>query len=312
MSAGETRRRNWVKILIVAVPVWLLGSGAVGLWLHFQQEEKERQKQPHAYRKDINPASLADDYEKIITRIGPRHLGSNTATDGLKRMASMLGGALGTSNIGYEVQRFALIGADEKAAPILLVDVLCRQTKQEIWVVIPYDSPPEMPVGSASASAVTVSLAVAQSLIGKPLERNVRFLYLPAAYAEEDRRMNAAAQVQRMIAASTAEVEVVVLGTMLHAGELMALARDSSHSVRAAGNPCTVSEDAAICLQEDGELSALLHNIDVSAALLFKKHPDDMNEAMEDGIKAPTDVLGESADQVAELLTHMAGTAEKK
>jgi hypothetical protein len=305
-------RWNWVKILIVAVPVWLLVSGGVGLWLHFHYQEKERQEQPHAYRKDINAASLVDDFTKITEQIGPRHTQTEEARTGLHRMAAMIDGALGTSNIGYEVQRIAAVGSGDGKAPLFLMDVLRRTTSEEIWLVVPYDSTPEMSRGSASASAVAVSFAVAQSLIGQPLDRNVRILYVPSAYSDEQMRMDTAAQVQRLIASTKSAAQVLVLGTMLHEGELVALMRQSGQPLSNAGKLVKVSEDAAICLQGDGEFSALLHEMNLPSALLFKMPEQQMAASLEDGIKAPATVLAESAGQVVQVLRHLASQPQKK
>lgn len=301
-----------MKILIVAVPVWLLLSGGVGLWLHFHYQKKESQEQPHAYRKDINPESLVDDFTKITEQIGPRHAQTEQARVGLQRMASMIDGALGVNNIGYEVQRVAAVGSGDGKTPLLMTDVLRRSTKEEIWLVVPYDSPTDMPRGSASASAVAVSFAVAQSLIAQPLDRNVRFLFVPAAFADEQMRLDIAAQVQRLIATSKAAVQVLVLGTMLHEGELVALMRQTGQPLAEAGKLVKVSEDATICLQGDGEFSALLHEMNLPAALLFKMPEQEMEASLEDGIKAPSAVLAESAGQVVQLLRHLATTPQKK
>ena len=309
----ETKRRSWVKFLIVAVPVWLIVSGGVGLWAHFHYQEKERLEQNHVYRKDINPASLADDFAKISQQIGARHHGSDEGRAALLRMASMIEGSLGASNIGYEVKKMAGVESAGMTAPLLLTDVLRRKSKEEIWLIVPYDSPASLPRGAASASAVTVSFAVAQSLVGQPLERNVRFLYVPMIYAEEQERLDMAARVQRMIASSGAAVQVLVMGSMLHSGELVALTRDSEQALlREAGNLVTVSEDAEICLQGDGEFSSLLYELNLPAALLLKKPESEMSEMLEDGIQAPANVLAQSAEQVVQVLWRMAGTAQKK
>ncbi len=306
------RRINWVKILIVAVPVWLLVSGGIGLWAHFHYEEKERQEQRHAFRKDINALSLVDDFNKITQQIGPRYHASEEGRNGLQRMASMIEGSLGISNIGYEVKKVASLQDAESVAPLLLADVMRRETKEEIWLIVPYDSPASLPRGAASASAVSVSFAVAQSLVGQPLQRNVRFLYVPMAYAEEQ-RLDMAAQVRRLIGSTRVAVQVLVLGSMLHEGKMLALARDTELPLlRDAGDLIVISEGTEICFQDDGEISSLLHEMNVPAALLFKKPDSEMSALLEDGIQAPAKVLAQSAEQVVAVLLRLSNPTQKK
>jgi hypothetical protein len=313
MTTAARRSLPWAKILIVAVPVWLLVSGGVGLYLHFHYQEKERQEQQHAYRKDINAKSLADDFSKISSWVGARHHQTAEARSGLLRMASMIEGSLGVNNIGYEVSKIAGKAHGDFTAPLLLADVLRRKTKEELWLIVPYDSPAELTRGQASASAVAVSFAVAQSLVGRSFERNVRFLYVPMAYADEQDRLDMAAQVQRVIATQGGAIQVLVLGSLLHEGKLTALTRDSGQPLlRNAADLVTASEDAEICLQGDGEFSSLLFEMNVPAALLLKKPLAEMNAEQEDSLEPGTTVLARSAADVAEVVVRLAGESQKK
>jgi hypothetical protein len=313
MTTDSRTSWSWTKLLIVAVPVWLLVSGGVGLFLHFHYQEKERQEQQHAYRKDINAKSLADDFSKISSWVGARHHQSAEARAGLLRMASMIEGALGVNNIGYEVSKMAGQTQDDFAAPLLLADVLRRKTKEEIWVIVPYDSPASLPRGQASASAVAVSFAVAQSLVGRRFERNVRFLYVPMAYADEPSRRDMAAQVQRVIAVQGGSMQVLVLGSMLHEGKLTALTRDARQPLlREASDLVNASEDAEIGLQGEGDFAALLFEMNVPASLLLKKPVAKMTAEQEDSIDPGAVVLAQSASDVVEVLTRLAVDTQKK
>lgn len=313
MTTAASRSLPWAKILIVAVPVWLLVSGGVGLYLHFHYQEKERQEQQHAYRKDINAKSLADDFLKISSLIGARHHQTPEARAGLLRMASMIEGSLGVNNIGYEVTKIAGKAHGDLTAPLLLADVLRRKTKEELWLIVPYDSPAELPRGQASASAVAVSFAVAQSLVGRSFVRNVRFLYVPMAYADEQDRLDMAAQVQRVISTQGGAIQVLVLGSMLHESKLTALTRDARQPLlREAADLMSASEDAQICLQEDGDFSSLLFEMNVPASLLLKRPLAEMNTEQEDSLEPGSTVLARSAADVAEVLIHLAGESQKK
>jgi hypothetical protein len=308
MSEHAPQRKLGIKILIVAIPVWLAVSGGVGLWLHFRQQEKERQEQKHAYRKDINQKSLADDFAKITRQIGARHHATETSREALLRMAAMIEGAMGPNNIGYEVKRLAGKEQSGITAPLLVADVLRRKTRDEIWLIVPYDSPREMPVGQASASAVAVSFAVAQSLVGQPLERNVRFLFVPMVYADAQDQLDTAAQVQRLIAVQGAPRLVLVLGSMLHEGKLQLCS-----STAAADDLLTgLTEVAAIRAQNDDAFSSLLSEKNLPAVLLQKRPNAEMTREQEDQMPAGSEIMANAAEDVARLLRHLASDPQKK
>jgi hypothetical protein len=280
------------KILIVVLPVWLAVSGGIGLWLHFQQQEKERQEQKHAYRQDIRAESVADDMQKIVERIGARHEGTEAGKIGLQRMAAMIEGALGLNNIGYEVSKVASRGDDEKVSPILLCDVMRRQTAEEIWVLVPYDSPSYLPRGQASASAVAVSFAVAQSLVGSTLPRNIRFAYLPAAYGAIAQRREMTERLQRLMKRRGAVDHVVVLGSMI-SEDLVVQDMGKSPSDQALwGELWPASEWPLSLLRAEGELP--------------------MNEQELDACPVGSKVLASNAAQVVEQLRAWANEPQKK
>lgn len=313
MSEQEKSGGLGVKWLIVAIPVWLALSGGVGLWLHFRQEEKNRQKQEHAYRKDIDAKSLADDFIKIVDLLGPRHDRSDQARESLQRMASMIEGAMGLNNIGYEVTRAAGRESRGISAPVLMADVLRRKTEKEIWMIVPYDSPPQLSRGQSSASTVAVSMAVAQSLVGRDIDHNIRFLFVPSAFAEEQERLDAAAQVKRLIGAQGVPRFVLVAGGMLHGGRLSLVSSEAgSPIVREMQELVSVAQDASICLQDDDEFSSLLAEMNLPAALICSLPPDRVTAEQEDEMPAAKNVMAESASQLVALLLRLSSDTQKK
>jgi hypothetical protein len=280
------------KILIVVLPVWLAVSGGIGLWLHFQQQEKERQEQKHAYRQDIRAESVADDMQKIVERIGARHEASEAGKIGLVRMAAMIEGALGLNNIGYEVSKVASRGDDENVSPILLCDVMRRQTAEEIWVLVPYDSPSDLSRGQASASAVAVSFAVAQSLVGSTLPRNIRFAYLPAAHGAIEQRREMTERLQRLMKRRGAVVRVAVIGSMI-SEDLVVQDMGKSPSDQALWSELWPANEWPLSLlRAEGELP--------------------MNEQELDSCPVGSKVLASNAAQVVEQLRTWANEPQKK
>ncbi|TAE90718.1 MAG: hypothetical protein EAZ81_09065 [Verrucomicrobia bacterium] len=280
------------KILIVVLPVWLAVSGGIGLWLHFQQQEKERQEQKHAYRQDIRAESVADDMQKIVERIGARHEASEAGKIGLVRMAAMIEGALGLNNIGYEVSKVASRGDDENVSPILLCDVMRRQTAEEIWVLVPYDSPSDLSRGQASASAVAVSFAVAQSLVGSTLPRNIRFAYLPSAHGAIEQRREMTERLQRLMKRRGAVVRVAVIGSMI-SEDLVVQDMGKSPSDQALWSELWPANEWSLSLlRAEGELP--------------------MNEQELDSCPVGSKVLASNAAQVVEQLRTWANEPQKK
>jgi hypothetical protein len=280
------------KILIVVLPVWLAVSGGIGLWLHFQQQEKERQEQKHAYRQDIRAESVADDMQKIVERIGARHEASEAGKIGLVRMAAMIEGALGLNNIGYEVSKVASRGDDENVSPILLCDVMRRQTAEEIWVLVPYDSPSDLSRGQASASAVAVSFAVAQSLVGSTLPRNIRFAYLPSAHGAIEQRREMTERLQRLMKRRGAVVRVAVIGSMI-SEDLVVQDMGKSPSDQALWSELWPANEWPLSLlRAEGELP--------------------MNEQELDSCPVGSKVLASNAAQVVEQLRTWANEPQKK
>lgn len=309
MSEVSKKSLPWAKILIVAIPLWLAVSGGLGLWLHFRQQEKDRQDQRHAYRKDINADSVADDFAKIVNFLGPRHYGTTTSSESLQRMASMIEGAMGLSNIGYEVTKVA--GKDQSGftAPILMADVLRRKTKEEIWVLVPYDSPATLPRGQASASAVAASFAVAQTLVGRPLERNVRFVFLPMVDGDEQDQHAIAAQLQRLMAKHGEVWQVLLLGSMLHEGKLHAVCANAEQPMRRdLLKNVVISGDS----QVQTRFCQILEQMNLPLAYLSTKPSEVISAEQEDEMLAAKKVIAVRAGDVAELLLLLANETQKK
>ncbi len=312
MTVERKRGGLGIKWLIVGIPMWLALSGGVGLWLHFRQQEREKQDHKHAYRKDIDAKSLGDDFSKIMDVIGPRHDDLDASRLSLWRMASMIEGAMGLNNIGYEVTRAAGGEGDRMSAPVLMADVLRRKTSQEIWLIVPYDSPSALPRGQATASSVAVSLAAAQSLVGRKLEHNIRFLFVPAAHAGEGPRREAAAQVKRLIAVQGSPRLALVIGSMLHEGKLSLISRqDGTSVVHQLRDLLSDADDAAICSRENNEFSQLLAAMEIPSAHLCKRPESAMTALQEDAMPAAKNVMARSAEELVSVLLRLGGELQK-
>ena len=296
-----------MKFFVVLVPVWLLVSGGIGLWAHFHFQKKEQQEQKHAYRRSINEVSLLDDFAKITDDIGGRNLAQMNGADSLKRMSSMIEGSLGISNMGYEVKKVPGLEIDGVSLPIFTVDVLRRETKQEIWLVVPYDSPADVPRGAASASALSVSFAVAQALVGQPIENNVRFLFVPGGYASEDLRIDLLGKCQRLMSLGGRAKQILVLGSMLHAGPISAVGEDATQPIFVQQNiPIVVVSAAEYGMQDDVRFSQLLLERGLPSTEIFAPADEAMAPQLEDSITPPAKLIAAQAEQVLLLIRSLA------
>jgi hypothetical protein len=121
-----------------------------------------------------------------------------------------------------------------------------------------------------------VTLAVAQAMVGRELTCNVHFLFLPMGYAEARSRLAMLAKAHRLITKDANATQVLVIGSMLHPGDVHVLSRDAAQPVVArADDLIVVAENAEICMQDDAEVSTLLHEMGLPAALLLTMGEED-------------------------------------
>lgn len=176
MSEVLPRRPRWAAILLVVLPVWLFASGVAALWYYFHLEEKQALVQQERFAQAVSTTLLADDLRKIVEVIGERNPSSESAAEGLSRMASMIEGLLGPSNTGYAVRRHT----GPTPWPLLQVSIAGKiPAAAPVWVLASYDSRPGSRGAEANASGLAATLAAAQALAADKLEPPVHFIFLP-------------------------------------------------------------------------------------------------------------------------------------
>ncbi len=301
------RKFSWVKLIIVAIPVWLLVSGGVGLWLHFRAADQKERDNRLAYQKQINAVSVIDDFNKITDVIGARHVESEQGRAGLTRMAAMIEGSLGPSNMGFQVIKHQGPLLDEVSFPLIEVAVMPKISTTSLWVVVPYDAPATESRGSAAASSLAVSFAVAQALVAKELPTNIHFLFVPHAFADEELRMSLIGKIKQIIDKKSGCSQVLVIGSQLHPGELFVSSRDASVPLMKKASDLIHDLGAeAICMQDDGELSVLLFEAGLPSSLLLTQSSEEMSAELIDSIKPQAQMLGDHAAQVLDVILRLA------
>lgn len=175
----KARPARWMRVLLVLLPAWLLGSAVVAVWGYFHRERGRELERNEAFAREVSAPGIADDLRKLGEVIGERNPSSPATAANLTRAAAMIDGVLGPSNTGYQVRRIpgpadwpllqtTLQGSDAQAAPL--------------WVLCGYDSP--RGTGGAAlpeASGLASTLAAAQSLAGVRPRRTVHFVFIPHA-----------------------------------------------------------------------------------------------------------------------------------
>lgn len=248
------RRDRRVALLLWMLPLWLVVSAVVGLWLHFHREEKAAEEQQPRFATAVSASGLESDVGKFLNFAGERHPGH---PEGLSSAAAMIEGSLGTSNAGYKVESLRGPSVEGSSWPILIVSLRGSHEKlPPLWVVAGYDARRGSKGAEANASGSASVLAAASALAGATPKRAVNFAFLPHAY-DPDSPLAETFSAFRERVDKASEV-LVVEGT--GAGEKLLLSsRDAtSRALRLAGDLGEVVGAESICLEDDFDLSAAL------------------------------------------------------
>lgn len=274
---SEKSPRRWTPILLVIIPVWLILSASVGIWLLFRHEKKEAEKEQVRFSQDVSTPSLTDDLDKIVNIIGDRNPASPTAAENLSRMASMIEGSLGPSNTGFTVTKLR----GPVAWPILQVTIRGKSPQKPIWIITPYDSRPSTRGAEANASGVASVMAAAQALASDTKKRTIHFAFVPHANDPESPVLETATILRDQIALET-PADILVVEAMGGGETLWLTSRDVD------ALPLSLADDLGkivgaevACLGEDSDLASVLFEMNLPAvrvstrAILTPDEPDD-------------------------------------
>jgi hypothetical protein len=260
------------------VPLGLVITSGLGLWLHFKGKAVAEQVEQARFTTTINADLLHDDMSKMLSFVGERHVSSPAGIQGLNRAAAMIGGSLGPANAGYKVESIAGPQVGENRWPILIATLRGKdESAGPLWIVAPYDSRPGSPGAEGNASGVVSVMAAAHALANSSPKRAVHFAFVPHAYDAEAPVMEIQKQLaQRIGKAST----VLVVEAMGAAEKLMISSRDAGNSVlqQAAGLGEVVGAEV-ICLEDDFDLSATLFELGLPAARVSTRRVVKADEA---------------------------------
>lgn len=300
MTDAAPRRSKWVTLLLVALPVWLLASGAVAIWFALHRENQQEEAEQQRFAQIVSIPMMADDLKKLIEIIGERHGSTEGAARNLTRTASMIEGLLGPGNTGYTVHR-------ERGPadwPLIRVTLQGKNPDQPaIWVLASYDSRPGSPGAEANATGLAATLAAAQAMAADTPPANVHFVFLPHANDPESPVLETAAKFKELAADAKAVLCVEAMGA---GEELWLTSRDTSAPPLALVHGLgSVRGAEVVCLGEDADLASILFELGLPAVrvatrpMLTPEEPDDQSPS------AP--IVAASAGRLVELIRRCAG-----
>lgn len=293
------RRARWVSILLLVVPVWLIGSAAVGIWLLLGHQKKEAEKEQARFSQSVSIPLMTDDLKKIVRVIGERNPSSEAAAANLTRMASMIEGLLGPSNTGYAVKKHR----GPADWPLLHITIRGKSDDTPVWVVTSYDSRAGSKGAEANGSGLAATVAAAQAMAAEKPLHPIHFVFLPHANDLESPVLDSAMMFRDLVKGSPTILTVEAMG----GGEALWLtSRDTAalplRKIQGLGK--VVGAEVA-CLGEDTDLASMLFQLDLPAVRVATRAIVTVDEPDNREPFVPT--VAASTGRLVELIRRLAG-----
>lgn len=299
MTQKKSRTR-WTAVFLVVLPLWLILSASVGIWLLFRHERKQEEQEQARFSHAVSIPLLSDDLKKIVTLIGERNPSSAASAANLSRMASMIEGLLGPSNTGYTVRKHR--GPSEW--PILQVSVAGKSGHDPLWIVTSYDSPAGSRGAEANATGLAATLAAAQAVAADKPARTIHFTFTPHAN-DPDSPVVEGARILSSLLRQPAPSALLVVEAMGGGEALWLTSRDTAATpLDHAGSLGEVIGAEVACLGEDSDLASVLFEMGFPAVrvstrpIVLTNEPDDREPF------APT--VAASSGRLVELIRRLA------
>jgi hypothetical protein len=284
MSA--TRKRvKWIPVILVGLPVWLVASTLVGLWLWHQGSDEA--EEPAKFSTSIEAGSVASDLRKLVDLAGPRHTADDDGRLGLTRAAAMIEGALGPSNAGYRVRTVAAPPVDGKSWPLIVARLPGGGQGEPLWLVTGYDQRPGGGGVEANATGVAALLAAAGEVALVEPRRPVYFAFLPHLYDPRAPVTGTLEDFKRLIDGESEggsdRGTVVVIESMGGARSLVASSRSSAALAAATADGAAAPvEFAAVAPEGARDVAATLVALELPVVRLATRAAVAADEADEE------------------------------
>jgi hypothetical protein len=265
-----------IRNLILGLPIGLILTSIVAMFLYFEIQERERARTSRpATRKPVDRSELASQVQMIGGTIGERHAGR---PDKLKSAATWIEGTLGPANFGFKVGRqvFPAGGIEQHNIVLELTGTSEQRWGEVIVVGAHYDSAAGSPGANANGSGVAALMSLAQSFAGSAHARTVRFVFFAdgagptaggAAFcAEESRRRGE--QLVAMLELGSLGCYRTEAGTQRPLGTGPAVLPDKGDFVAAiaSGSGSALADEAAAWFRENSTLTCTAVRLSDAAA----------------------------------------------
>ncbi len=299
MSDTPQQRPRWATWLLVILPLWLLLSGAGAIWYSKHSEKDKELEKQQFFARSVSQSAIQDDVNKIVDIIGERNATSPDAAYNLTRMAAMIEGALGPSNMGFTVEK------QRGPAEWPLLHVAINGTAKylsPVWVICSYDSRAGRKGVEANATGVASVLAAAQALAGEKLRASVQFTFVPHANDSASRVSETAAILAERMGSSKLILNVEAMG----GGEVLWLSsKDSSAApLSLAQGLGLVREHEIGPINNHADLASTLFQSGLPAVRVSTRPP--LTERDADTATPPAAVLAASTGRLVELIRRCA------
>lgn len=301
MDEQVRKRRKWLTIALLTIPVWLVGSGGFGVWLYFRHQAEKEREEVARFSQNVSSVALEKDLRTVVLSIGERNPASNSGK-GLTQTAAWIEGSLGPSNAGYPVKHLAGPVEAKNSWPLLWVTV--RGTKPEapaIWVMAAYDSPVGSRGVEAGATAVVAGMAAAQALAADKPQRSVHFLFVPHGNSRSELAGQTWAKVRQIVQTEGSPLAVVCLDAMGAGETLWVSSRDTESVVLpTVGTLGKIVGAEVICLNDGHDLSSELFALGLPAVRVATRAP--LAEGESDETLPQADVFAASTGRLVEWI----------
>lgn len=163
-----------VKFLLLGLPLGLILLGGGSLFLYETPVAQQRLRDFGAQSQSIKQEDLMKAVRDFSEVIGPR---SRSLPEKRKQAATFIESTLGPHNAGYQIERSSLVLADGTSTETLVAQQKGHRLANDIVLVSAhYDSAESSPGANDNATGMSAIFGLAQSLIGHPHERTLRFV----------------------------------------------------------------------------------------------------------------------------------------
>lgn len=189
-----------VRFFILGMPIGLIITGIIAMFLYFHFEEKEAQLSTRVpVRRPVSQADLEGHVRTFATAIGSRHSGAPAE---LASARKYIQSTLGPANLGYRVSRQEFF-IDGEEYHNLIIDLPGKDEKrwdETVIVCANYDTVAGSAGANDNASGMAALMSLAQAFGGTQNARALRFVALAneaPPFAGTD-RSGSAAYIRRL------------------------------------------------------------------------------------------------------------------